>query len=107
MQTQDPYLLLGLKENVTDSDVTAAFHAALRKYPPEREPERFAQISEAYESIRTEEQRVRRRLFPPCLSPAEMAGYFDVPVDQHAPVGIGREVWLREARKNWARSRLS
>jgi hypothetical protein len=107
MQTKDPYLLLGLQEQVTDSEVTDAYHAALRRHPPEREPERFAVISEAYESIRTEEARVRRRLFPPCLSPSALPGYFDVPAEGHAPVAIKQGFWLREARKQWARSRLS
>jgi len=107
MQTKDPYLLLGLQERVTDSEVTDAYHAALRRHPPEREPERFTAISEAYEEIRTEEDRVRRRLFPQCIEPTALPGYFDVPDEGHTPVAIKRDLWLREARKQWARSRLS
>jgi len=107
MQTKDPYLLLGLQEHVTDNEVTDAYHAALRRHPPEREPERFTAISEAYESIRTEMDRVRRRLFPARLSVDALPAYFDVPTEGHAPVGIKQEFWLREARKQWARSRLS
>ncbi len=107
MQTKDPYLLLGLQEQVTDSEVTDAYHAALRRHPPEREPERFTAISEAYESIRTEEDRVRRRLFPESLPADALPVYFDVPAEGHAPVGIKQEFWLREARKQWARSRLT
>jgi curved DNA-binding protein CbpA len=107
MQTKDPYLLLGLQEHVTDSEVTDAYHAALRRHPPEREPERFTAISEAYESIRTEKDRVRRRLFPAGIPADALSGYFDVPDAGHAPVAIKCEHWLREARKQWARSRLS
>jgi len=107
MQTKDPYLLLGIEEDVTDRQVTEAYHAALRQHPPEREPERFTLISEAYESIRTEEDRIRRRLFPQALPAAALPAYFDVPVEDHAPVAVKRKQWLKESYKDWARSRLS
>ena len=107
MQMKDPYLLLGISEHVSDAEVTDAYHAALRRYPPEREPEMFTCISEAYESIRTEEDRVRRRLFAPRVAVAALPDYFTVPQQECAPVRIKREVWLREARRHWARSRLS
>lgn len=61
----DPYLTLGIGERVSDADVSAAYHAALRAFPPEEYPEEFARISEAYGAIRTEADRVDLRLFGP------------------------------------------
>lgn len=107
MSVTDPYLLLGLDEEATDAEVTAAYHDALRRFPPEQAPESFAAISEAYESIRTEEDRVRRRLFPPAIPCAELAAYFEPLDDALRLPPISRDRWIREARKHWLKSRLT
>jgi hypothetical protein len=106
MKRMDPYLLLGIREHASDAEVTDAYHAALRSYPPEREPEMFTCISEAYEAIRTEEDRVRRRLFPPHVPVAQLPEYFSVVQQDAVPVRVKRDVWLREARRYWARRQL-
>jgi len=106
MPASDPYLILGLDEKVTDADVTAAYHAALRRFPPETAPETFARISEAYEAIRTEADRVRRRLFPPTIPCSELPAYFEALDGPRQLPSVPRKTWLREARKQWLRSRL-
>ena len=55
---QDPYITLGIRENVGDAEVQAAYHRRLRQFPPEDCPQEFAAISEAYELLRTELDRV-------------------------------------------------
>ena len=63
MNAPNPYFILGIRELVTDEEVKTAYHRKLRLHPPESDPEAFARISEAYESIRHETDRLRLRLF--------------------------------------------
>lgn len=71
----DPYLILGLLEQKTDVSlddkaVKAAYMQLLKRYPPEREPERFMQIRKAFEQLETHKKRLKYDLLditPPDL----------------------------------------
>lgn len=43
------YAVLGLDLDATAEQVRAAYLALVQKFPPDREPQRFAQIHQAYE----------------------------------------------------------
>lgn len=104
----DPYILLGIDENVNDSDVAGAYHRALRRFPPEESPDIFAAISEAYESIKTEQQRVHRRLFPETISCEKISTYFIEPNDSKKYLTpIKRKAWLHDASQAWLESKLN
>jgi len=59
----DPYRLLGVPDTAGDEAIRAAYLAAIRSCPPEREPQRFEQVRAAYESIATERDRLAHALF--------------------------------------------
>lgn len=102
---RDPYLTLGIQELVSDEDVMAAYHAKLRQTPPEEHPEEFARISEAYEAIRTEDDRVRLRLFGKVPIPerlSELAEY-----EEPEPPSADREQWQATAVQRWLVGRIS
>ncbi len=82
---RDPYLILGIGREADDETVHAAYLAAVKACPPERDPERFEALRQAYEAIRTE----RHRLAHECLDTAP-AGALDL-LERAAPVtGPGR-----------------
>ena len=54
----NPYEILGVPAAATDAEVKAAYLAAVRAHPPEREPEAFKSIRAAYEQLRTPERRL-------------------------------------------------
>jgi len=60
---QDPYLTLGVARDATDEVIRQAYLAAIRRHPPEREPERFQSICNAYETVRTQKSRLEYALF--------------------------------------------
>lgn len=60
----DPYQVLGLKPDSDDAEIRRRYLSLVREYPPEREPERFAAIREAYEQLRDPVVRLKARLFP-------------------------------------------
>lgn len=70
----DPYDTLGVQAGADDETVRAAYLELVRRYPPERFPERFARINRAYEALKTEQDRVQHELFdrePGIRSPFE------------------------------------
>ena len=58
----DPFAVLDLPEDADDEAIQKRYLALVRRYSPEREPERFGEIRAAYEAIRYRRERVRLRL---------------------------------------------
>lgn len=59
----NPYLILRALPSASDAEIRRAYLDAIRKFPPESEPERFQTISHAYEQIRDEKSRLNYLLF--------------------------------------------
>jgi len=91
--------VLGLDESADDAAVRAAYLAAVRAHPPDRDPIGFQKIREAYDTIRDADRRLELRLFgPPPLERLE--ALVDAFPDERRYVGP--EAWLavlREARR--------
>jgi DnaJ-class molecular chaperone len=60
----DPYQVLGLEPGSDDARIRRRYLDLVRQHPPEREPQRFATIREAYDQLRDPARRLRSRLFP-------------------------------------------
>ncbi len=59
----DPYRVLGVEPEASDEAIRAAYLAAIRQSPPERDRERFANVREAYEAISDQRRRLAHELF--------------------------------------------
>lgn len=59
----DPYRQLGVAETADDDTIRAAYLAAIRACPPERDRQRFEQVRAAYEAISTGPRRQAHALF--------------------------------------------
>ncbi len=59
----DAYAILGLPADSDDETIRRRYLELVRRFSPERHPERFAAIRQAYESLRNLDTRVRHRLF--------------------------------------------
>ncbi len=59
----DPYAILGLSRSVDDATIRSRYLDLVREFPPERAPERFAEIREAYDRLRDPVVSLERRLF--------------------------------------------
>src|SRR5579871_3692889 len=59
----DPYEVLGLSADSDDETIRRRYLELVRQYPPEHQPERFAAVRAAYESLRDLNTRLRHRLF--------------------------------------------
>jgi curved DNA-binding protein CbpA len=77
----DPYLTLGIPEGADDAAVHAAYLEGIKRFPPERDPQRFEALRTAYEALRTRRDRLAHALFDTSApTPQEI-------LDKAAPVG--------------------
>lgn len=51
MIKQSPYQVLGIEENVSIKDLKKIYRNLIKVHTPEKEPEKFAKIRDAYDSI--------------------------------------------------------
>ncbi|MFK5969997.1 MAG: J domain-containing protein [Candidatus Marithrix sp.] len=58
-----PFDILEVTENTTDEKVKKAYLQKICQYPPEHNPEQFQIIRTAFETIKTQSQRVKYQLF--------------------------------------------
>lgn len=59
----DPYEVLGLPPDCDDEMIRRRYLELVRQFSPEHQPEKFAAVRAAYESLRNLETRLRYRLF--------------------------------------------
>ncbi len=59
----DPYAILGVAVDADDAAIRRRYLELVKQFPPESQPEKFAAIRQAYESLKDLETRVRNRLF--------------------------------------------
>jgi DnaJ-class molecular chaperone len=57
------YLMLGLEPGATDEQIRLRYLALLKAHPPEGDPQRFQDITKAYERIKDRRSRIRHQLF--------------------------------------------
>lgn len=53
---ENPYEVLGVKRDASETEIKRAYFALVRDHPPERDPEGFKRIRAAYERLRGAER---------------------------------------------------
>ena len=59
MKANNPFLILGVPPSAGDDTIRAAYLEKLRQFPPDRDPERFKEISDAYNRIQNYRERFK------------------------------------------------
>ncbi len=59
---RDPFTVLGVDEAADDTEIRRRYLALVRRFPPDREPERFQDYRAAYEALSDERKRLETRL---------------------------------------------
>lgn len=92
----NPFAVLGLEETADDEAVRAAYLAAVRTAPPDRDPQGFQRIRQAYEALQDHERRLALRRFgPPAL--ANLEELLDaIPMERRY---VGPGPWLNVLRE--------
>ena len=58
----DPREVLGIAVNATEEEIRAAYLTKVKEHSPDRSPEEFEKIRDAYETLRDPRQRMRNML---------------------------------------------
>jgi len=58
----DPLEVLGVAESATQEQIRAAYLRKVKEHPPERSPEEFEKIRDAYEKLGDPRRRMRHSL---------------------------------------------
>ena len=61
----DPYLQLGLPPSADETEIRRRYLELVREFPPDRAPEKFAEIRAAYDALRDPVSRLEATLFNP------------------------------------------
>lgn len=59
----DPYETLGLGPEAGETEIRRRYLELVREFPPDRAPERFAEVHAAYEALRDPARRLETQLF--------------------------------------------
>jgi len=59
----DPYAALGLAPDADDEAIRRRYLELVRQFPPERHPEKFAEVRAAFDALKDLHTRLQRRLF--------------------------------------------
>ncbi len=57
------YFILELDLNATDEEIRKRYLKLIKRHTPEKDPDRFQEITSAYEQIKTPRARIRGKLF--------------------------------------------
>lgn len=58
----DPRAILGVADSTSDEEIRSAYLRKLKEFPPDRCPNKFEQVREAYDLLRDRRQRFRHFL---------------------------------------------
>jgi DnaJ-class molecular chaperone len=58
----DSFAVLGVDEDAGDEAIRQRYLALVRRFPPDREPDRFQEVRQAYEAIRGQRERLEIKL---------------------------------------------
>ncbi len=62
----DPYLILGVSADVDEAALRRRYLELVRQHPPEKCPQQFAEVREAYDQLRDPVRRLEQQLFKVC-----------------------------------------
>lgn len=91
---QDPWSVLGIDEDASDERIRQAYLEAVKDHPPDRDPEGFERVRDAYATASGAGGRARR-----LLRGADPERPFEALLDDAAPERrrVGPGPWLRVA----------
>ena len=95
-----PYEALEIPETASSTEIRKQYLKKIQQYPPESDPVRFQEITEAYSEIKDEVGRARLKLFG--ISGKHhhlcLAGLLPAPENKRGRVSA--ELWLKAIREN-------
>ena len=87
----DARSILGVGQDAGDEEIRAAYLRKVKEHPPDRSPEEFERVRDAYESLRDPRRRIQSEL----LAAEPFASFVStIEVDQRQRRFVGPAPWL-------------
>jgi hypothetical protein len=90
--------VLGLAENASDEEIRTAYLKKVKEHPPDRDPEQFERVRDAYETLRDPRKRTQDMLLAADPS-APFVSLFGALEPERRFVGPGP--WLEVLKRSW------
>ncbi|MBI4483129.1 MAG: DnaJ domain-containing protein [Acidobacteria bacterium] len=90
----NPYNILGVHPGASDIEIRRAYFARVQEHPPERDPDGFKTVREAYEKLRDAAARARQ-----FLEQFEEIYPEEIHLPEPVPVPLTRELILQVERR--------
>jgi curved DNA-binding protein CbpA len=93
---KEPYRILGLSSGASDEEIRAAYLRKIKEYPPDRNPEQFESVRDAYRALCDPRQRARLIIegSDPCAPLVEL-----LDARKSRAAFVGPKPWLEAIRK--------
>ena len=88
----NPYQILEIPKDAAQEEIKNAYFRLIKKYPPEKDPEKFKTIRAAYESLKTVAKKAETDVF--IFREPEQAFEFPEEMKPFADIHIGAEDFL-------------
>jgi len=95
MTQEDPRQVLGIPPEAGDEEIRAAYLRKVKEFPPDRAPQEFEKVRDAYETLRDPRRRTRELLSVDPKQP--MVSLLDGRVSERR--FTGPEAWLAVLRE--------
>lgn len=69
MAREDPHHILGISREAREEEIRAAYLRKVKEFPPDRAPQQFEKVRDAYETLRDPGRRTREMLL--CVDPRQ------------------------------------
>jgi curved DNA-binding protein CbpA len=87
----DPREVLGVSQDAGEEEIRAAYVRKVKEHPPDRSPEQFERIRDAYDNLRDPRRRMREALLSADAS-APLVSLIDLETRQRR--FVGPKPWL-------------
>ncbi|MHB2020748.1 MAG: DnaJ domain-containing protein [Candidatus Xenobia bacterium] len=91
---ENPWQVLGVAPDAAEDTIRQAYLAQVQAHPPDRSPEAFERIRDAWETLRDPRSRLEQRLFGGDAE-APLLGLVESDTGRHF---VGVEMWLAVTR---------
>jgi curved DNA-binding protein CbpA len=95
-QTENPWVMLGVDEDANDQQIRQAYLLKVREYPPDKSPQEFERIREAYECLLDPQRRSKQKLLT-AKPDAPLVSILDEDVKKRN--FVGSSLWLAALRQ--------
>lgn len=92
-KSQNAWSILGIEKDADEQQIRSAYLRKVREFPPERSPEQFELVRDAYEHLKDPDYRARQKVLMPDL-PGSFVELFERSSTERkfAPTAIWQQV---------------